>query len=59
MLVRFLPYNAKQWFYEKEQLFYILFLIIWITGLAGVIISPVLNGAYNGVIWLAKLIFRV
>lgn len=59
MLVRFLPYNAKQWFYEKEQLFYILFLIIWITGLAGVIISPILNGAYSGVIWLAKLIFRV
>ena len=30
-----LPHNAKSWFIEHEQTFYFIFLIIWITGIAG------------------------
>ena len=49
---RFLSYNARRWLEEKEQIFYIVFLILWITGLAGTIISPVINAIYNGISWV-------
>lgn len=57
VIVRFLPYKAKQWFYDKETIFYIIFLLIWITGLAGIIISPVLNVIYSGIMKVAMAIF--
>ena len=59
VIVRFLPYNAKQWFYEKEHIFYIIFLVIWITGIAGYIISPILNLLYGGILKLALMIFGI
>jgi Zn-dependent protease len=31
VLMRFLSYNAKQWFSDNQQIFYIIFLLIWIT----------------------------
>ena len=57
ILVKFLPYNAKRWFIEKEHIFYIIFLVIWVTGLAGDIISPILNLIYKGVLGVALAIF--
>lgn len=57
VLVKFLPYNGKQWLYEHEQIFYIIFLVIWITGIAGHIISPILDVSYNGLINIASAIF--
>ncbi len=57
VIMRFLPYNAKQWFMEKESIFYIIFLVIWITGLAGTIISPVLQFLYNGIVSVIFTIF--
>ena len=59
ILVKFLPYNAKQWFYEKENIFYIIFLVIWITGIAGYIISPVLNFLYTNLLNLMIRIFGI
>ncbi len=59
VLVRFLPYNAKQWFYEKERIFYIVFLIAWITGLAGIVINPVLNFIYTGLLHIVLAIFGI
>lgn len=50
ILTKFLPYNAKQWFREKETIFYIIFLVLWISGLTGYIISPVLNFLYTGLL---------
>lgn len=47
ILNHFLSYNARAWFAEHEMYFYFAFLLIWITGLAGMIISPIINGAYN------------
>ena len=38
VLYYFLPYKAKQWFRNNEQIFYIIFVVIWITGIAGIII---------------------
>ncbi len=57
ILVNFLSYNGKQWIYEHEQIFYIIFLVLWITGLAGYIISPVLNFLYGGLIHIGMAIF--
>lgn len=45
-----LPYNAKQWFMEREQLFYIIFLIIWITGIAGRLISPIIGSITDAIL---------
>lgn len=47
ILMHFLPYNAKNWMIQNQNIFYIVFLLIWITGLAGVIISPVIDFIYN------------
>ena len=38
-----LPRNAKIWFIDNQQIFYFIFLIIWITGIAGRLISPLID----------------
>lgn len=48
----FLPYKAKSWFEKNYMIFYYTFLALWITGLASVIISPIINGIYSGLNWL-------
>lgn len=50
ILIKFLPYKGKQLFREKETIFYIIFLVLWISGLTGYIISPALNFVYKGLI---------
>ena len=57
VIMTFLPYKAKQWFIDNQSVFYIIFVIIWITGLAGTIISPAINWVANGILGLAKAIF--
>jgi len=49
VLMHFLPYNAKVWFESKEMIFYIAFLALFITGIAGNIISPLIDGIYTGI----------
>ena len=56
VIMPILPYNAKQWFINNEKIFYIIFVVIWITGLAGTIISPVINLVSTGILNLARLI---
>ena len=53
----FLPYNARNWFENNQQIFYIIFLVIWITGIAGTIISPAINSIYYGLMKLVSLVF--
>ncbi len=57
IIMPFLPYNAKQWFVSNGNIFYIVFVVIWITGIAGIIISPVINWISTGILNLARLIF--
>ena len=59
VIIPFLPYNAKQWFYNNERIFYIAFVLLWITGLAGIIITPGISAVSNGILGLAKMIFRM
>lgn len=49
--------NAKTWFINNQQIFYIIFLIIWITGIAGRLISPLIDTMTEGILGLAMRIF--
>lgn len=57
IIMPFLPYKAKQFFINNEQIFYIIFVLIWVTGIAGTIITPAINWVGNGILGLGKLIF--
>ncbi len=59
IIMPFLPYNAKEWFRNNEQIFYIIFVVIWITGIAGTIISPAIGAVSKGIMNLGKLIFGI
>ena len=52
-----LPRNAKTWFINNQQIFYIIFLIIWITGIAGRLISPLIDTMTEGILGSAMRIF--
>lgn len=54
-----LPYNAKRWLADNEQIFYIIFLVIWITGIAGSLISPIIGTLTQWMLNLGQLIFRI
>ena len=54
----FLPYNVRNWFERYYQIFYIIFVIIWVTGIAGMIISPLISLTYEGLMGAISSIFR-
>ncbi len=59
ILMHFLPYKGKEWFYNNQQIFYIVFLIIWITGLAGTILTPIFSAVLSGMEWIVYNIFKL
>ena len=59
IIMPLLPYNAKEFFINNEQIFYIIFILIWITGIAGYIITPLINLIGKGFFSLGRLIFRI
>lgn len=59
ILMHFLPYNARSWFIQNEHIFYYAFLIIWITGISSVIITPAINGVAKGMIYVVNSIFSL
>lgn len=59
ILNHFLSYNSRVWMAEHEMYFYLGFLLIWITGLAGLVISPLIGGVYNLINMLVGAIFSL
>jgi Zn-dependent protease len=59
ILMHFLPYNAKQWFYNNQTIFYIIFLLLFITGLSRYIVHPIFQGVYNFMKYIVANIFRL
>lgn len=59
VLMGFLPYNAKRWFEEHEKVFYIIFLVIWITPIASLIISPAIDAITSGIDSLVSGLFSL
>lgn len=53
----FLPTNAKVWFENHEDIFYIVFVVLWITGIAGDIILPVIRIVDNLIMQLVGIFF--
>lgn len=54
-----LPYNAKRWLQENERIFYIIFLALWITGLAGTLISPIIAQMTSWILNFSMWILRI
>lgn len=59
ILMHFLPYNAKTWFKNNENIFYIIFLVLWITNLVSYIIAPVISLVSKGIYSLVAAIFKI
>ncbi len=59
VIMPFLPYNAKQFFINNEQIFYIVFVAIWLTGIAGIIISPIIKILDVGILKLGLSAFGI
>ena len=59
VLTHFLPYNAKRWFYENQNIFYIVFLLIWITGLSSVLLQPLFNLVFQGLDFVARGLINI
>lgn len=59
VLMAFLPYNAKRWFENHERTFYIIFLIIWITPIAGEIVSPIISAVSYGISSMVFNLFSI
>lgn len=57
IIMPLLPKKAKSFFVNNETVFYIIFLVIWITGIAGTIISPLMKVIGTGILKLGLLIF--
>ena len=52
-------YKARRWIIEHERFFYYAFLVIWITGLASIIIAPIISSLYNGLMFIIMKIFGI
>lgn len=52
----FLPAKAKIWFESNEMIFSIVFVILWISGLTEIIISPVIGAVSTAILNLGNLI---
>ena len=59
ILVAFLPTNARNWVESHEKLLYLVFIILWITPIASLIIRPAINfinlGLLNLIRWIVSL----
>lgn len=53
----FLPYNAKNWIENNERIFQIIFVALWIIGLLGTIISPIISAVDKALLGLGFKIF--
>lgn len=49
ILMAFVSYNTRRWLEEHTQLFYFIFLLIWITPISSMIISPIISAIVGGI----------
>ena len=54
-----IPYKARTWLINNSNIFYIIFLVLWITGLAGEIVAPIIRLLYNGLMYGIGAIFKL
>lgn len=49
-----LPYRVQEWLDNNYQTLYAVFIILWIFGILGVIVSPVINVIMNGLFFVIE-----
>lgn len=49
-----LPYKVQSWLDRNYQILYWVFIILWIFGFLGVVVSPVINVVTSGIFWLVE-----
>lgn len=59
IFIRFMPYNIRNWIYDHEQWFYIVFLVLWITNLSSIIITPIMDGIYDLIMKIVTLLLQL
>ena len=59
ILMHFLPSKGKEWFYNNQQIFYIVFLLLIVTRLSNVILTPIFSGVVTGMNWIVFNIFKL
>lgn len=59
ILMHFLPSRGKEWFINNQQIFYIVFLVLWISGLSGEILTPIFSAVLSGMDWVVYNIFKL
>lgn len=59
ILAHFLPINARRWFIEHQNIFYIAFIVIWLTPIASRITSPIIESISNFILGIAFAIFGI
>ena len=57
VIMPFLPQKIKTWFINNEQIFYLVFVVLWITNLTSYIITPGINAIGNGILNLGAAIW--
>ena len=57
--MHFLPYNAKTWFENNAQIFYFIFIALWVTNLISYVISPVINIVSTGIYSMVSALFGI
>lgn len=55
----FLPYRALQWLDRNAYTLNLIFMVLWITGLLSVVVSPVIEVIQNGIFWLVGSILSL
>ena len=50
IFIRFMPYNVRNWIYDHEMWFYMAFLVLWVTDLSSIIITPIMNWIYTVIV---------
>lgn len=52
IFLQFLPYNAQRWIDEKQGIIYLVFIILWITGILGYVVAYPIS-------WIQDFIFSL
>ena len=51
-----LPYKAKEWLDRNNYVLNVIFIVLWITGTLGVVVSPVIGVIEKGMVNLVYLL---
>lgn len=59
ILTAVLPTNARTWFMNHQQILYIIFLVVWLTPISSMIISPIIGFINEKLLYLIVAIAKI